>query len=91
MIERGPASRLLKKFSEKGSTKKVCRKRFMIEGLLVKVCWKRSVEEGLLEKVCRRRSAREGPREKVLWKRGMSMEAGQSERGLWLEKWSETM
>ena len=43
--------------------------------------------EGPLEKVHGRRTVREGPMERVRRKRGMSLEEGHSERGLWSKKW----
>ena len=70
----GPSEKVRERRSvRKGSREKVHKRRFKGEGLSKKVHWRSSVEEG--------------PRERVYQKRGMSMEKGQLERGLWLEKW----
>ena len=55
-MERGPASRLLEKSSEKGLREKVCEIRSVREG---------SSEKSLSEKVRQRRSAGEDPSDKV--------------------------
>ena len=72
----------------------VRRRRSVEEGPLKKVRRRRSAGEIPSEKVHQRMSAGEGsrrrrsaPRERVHKKKGMSMKEGQSERGLWPEKW----